>query len=312
MEIWKLPAELKAEAQKQLKEMRQKEAYILPSAKVKLVKAGRHYKVQYMSNKNKRKAIKRLSDTHYMVLSTGEVKKYQKSEKRTDRYDSLYRTFRELRDLINANFFGHSNERFITLTFAKDKNGYRPTVADTEILQKAISRFYRKLRKLAGEIVAIWVLEPHADGHAHLHCLIKFLNGGGYVDYASLVAAWGCGIVDIQKIRDVDSVGSYVSAYLTDMPVSELEELGIEYNTDEVVEKKGKKFVKGARLKYFPANKRIYSATRNVAKPETFSLSYYSALRKIGKTEPDYATSKKIPVGDRDLKIVWQHFKADY
>ena len=309
MHISQLPPELQEQLRAEQKKERQREAFILPTQKVKLVSAGRHHMVQFMTGHNTKKAIERLSESEYVVLSTGEVKEYQRTEKRADRLDSLYRTFRELRWIINANFTGASNERFVTLTF-DGKDFPRPTVGDIDVLQKCVRRFYRRLRKKFGEIVALWVLEPHADGHAHLHVLIKFLESRGYVEYNDLISAWGCGIVDIRRLHDVDNIGAYVSAYLTDMPLSEIEGGEIK-ESDEVVEKNGKKYIKAGRLQYYPSGKRLYSITRNAKRATSQKMNYFSALRKIGKEEPDYATSKKIPVGDKDLKIVWQHFKAD-
>lgn len=309
MLISQLPPELQTQLRAEQKKERQREAVILPTEKVKLVSAGQHHMVQYMTGYNKKKAIERLSESEYVVLSTGEVKEFQSTEKRVERLDSLYRTFRELRLIINANFSGTANERFVTLTF-DGKDFPRPTVGDIEVLQKCVRRFYRRLRSKFGEIVALWVLEPHADGHAHLHVLIKFLDARGYVEYNDLISAWGCGIVNIRRLHDVDNIGAYVSAYLTDIPLSEVDEGQIK-ESDEVVDKNGKKYIKAGRLQYYPSGKRLYSITRNAKRATSQKMSYYSALRKIGKEQPDYATSKKIPVGDKDLKIVWQHFKAD-
>ena len=61
--------------------------------------------------------IKKLDKFRYQNLETGEIFEYHINENRGQNLDSLRKTFKRLRQLINNNFTGAKNELFETLTF---------------------------------------------------------------------------------------------------------------------------------------------------------------------------------------------------
>ena len=66
--------------------------------------------MKYMEKRNFECPIQVLDGDRYLVRSTGEVCEFHESgTNRTDSYKSLKRTFRNLRYLINNNFFGDRN-----------------------------------------------------------------------------------------------------------------------------------------------------------------------------------------------------------
>lgn len=61
--------------------------------------------------------IKKLDKFRYQNLETGEIFEYHINENRGQNLESLRKTFKQLRHLINNNFTGAKNEMFLTLTF---------------------------------------------------------------------------------------------------------------------------------------------------------------------------------------------------
>jgi hypothetical protein len=103
----------------------------------------------------------------------------------------------------------------VSLTFAPHpKTGLRPhqdVEGDREWVMEQGYRFVRNLRRLLGRnFPALWVVEPHEDGHWHLHVLLP-----GFVRKSVLERAWwgaesptnGFGWVDVRRIRSGRSDG---------------------------------------------------------------------------------------------------------
>ena len=60
----------------------------------------------------------------------------------------------------------------------------------------------------------IYVPEPHEKGDWHIHLLLKG-NNELYIKNSVLNKIWGYGFVKVNRLKDVDNIGAYVSAYLT-------------------------------------------------------------------------------------------------
>ncbi|WP_436644932.1 rolling circle replication-associated protein, partial [Latilactobacillus sakei] len=244
-----------------------------------------------MEKMNHTVAIKKLSDAEYVVLETGEIKPFEHTENRSEGLQSLYRTFKTLRYLINNNFVGNPNELFVTLTFAKNADGWRPSVNDTEYLRKCYKKFIRLIKKKYGKVEFIRVLEPHADGHAHFHALLRFDDYGKiFIANEELNELWGQGFVKVNSLKNVDNIGAYVSAYLADLDmtpqaVEMYKDLGRE---NEITDKKGKKFIKGGRMKYYPTGVQIYNKSKAIKMPERTVMKYQEAQKKAGSGKPTY------------------------
>ena len=146
-------------------------------------------------------------------MKTGEIIKCEKSETRKDNTTSLKRTITKLRDLINCNFFGADNELFITLTYEENMTDYKR-------LYKDFDKFYKKLKyKFKDtEFCYISTIEPQQRGAWHVHLLLKALNKDYlHIENSVIADLWGNGFCKTQRISNVDNVGAYLSAYLTDI-----------------------------------------------------------------------------------------------
>ena len=213
--------------------------------------------------------------------------------------NSLRQTFKKLRYLINNIFVGARNELFLTLT-------YRGELQTNDHLQvgKDYDAFLRKLKrhyKGVSSVDAIKVLEPHASGNWHMHVLVRFNDlSTVYIPNETLSEIWGNGFVTIQSLKDVDNIGAYVSAYLTDIEVTSETALDLVGRDLDIKEHEGKYFVKGARLVYYPTGVNLYSKTKGIVYPERVDMRYSGIKKIVGAATPHYKKSIAISDDEKD------------
>lgn len=250
---------------------------------------------QYLQRQNTKATIQTLPDGKFVVLSTGEVREREnKAETRAESIEGLRRTFKRLRYLINANFTGAQNELFITLTFAPNAEGWRPGVEDTDYIASCWKKFQQRLARKYGKFEWIRVLEPHADGKAHFHALLKFKQVKKvFIPNKELNRIWGLGFVNINSLKEVDNVGAYVSGYLADIELTNENMFQVladdKRKEKSVAEKNGKRYLKGGRLMYYPSGKQIYGRSKGLKEPKRMTMTYQEAKKRVAGKEPDYS-----------------------
>lgn len=241
--------------------------------------------------------IKKLSKTEYLVMDTGEVLEYKNhSENRSEDKESLRRTFKHIRELINTNFVGNQNELCFTIT-------YQENMTDTKILYKDFDKFMKKLRYKYSNVDYINVVEPQGRGAWHCHILLRFNDlKKAYIPNKEVAEMWGHGFVKVKAIkRDIDNLGAYLSAYLGDVELNDdnLNDLahdgelrpGQTINVKEVeINGVKKKFIKGGRLHYYPTGMNIYRTSRGIKKPTVSHVSYEKAKKIAGAGTPTYSS----------------------
>ena len=210
--------------------------------------------------------VKKLSKEQYLVVSTGEVKEYKKTdEKYCDdfRIDNLKKTFEKLRQLIRTNFTNDSkNQLFLTLT-------YKENMKDEKQLYSDFDKFYKRLKyKLKNHnLEYIAVAEPQGRGAWHFHVMLKSTNKSNlFIDNKELEKIWSNGYTDCQRLKS-DDVGTYYVAYFTDLLTED--------------NKGNKKRVKGSRLSMYPKGFKFYRCSRGIEKPKEIYLPY-GELEKQG------------------------------
>ena len=275
---------------------------IKPDDKVTLTVMNHIIEVQHLEKMNTKIHIKKLDKNRYMVIDTGEIREFEQSETRADNENSLRQTFKKLRYLINNNFIGAPNELFITLTYAEQTRDYNKICTD-------FNRFNTRLKRyLKGTTTFdyINVIEPHQSGNFHLHLLLR-LNDvkRAYIPSHDLARMWEQGYVKIQSLEGVDNIGAYLTAYLTDI------EIDPETDTTEradIKEVKGKKYVKGARLHFYPVGLNIFRKSRGIQYPERQITKYKNIKKVAGLTTPHYQTQKTIQIGDFTNTITFEEY----
>jgi len=104
-------------------------------------------------------------------------------------------------------------------------------------------------------------------------------------------------------LNQVDNIGAYVSAYLSDIEVPD----GREYTgSSECVEKdvhgQKKKFVKGARLIFYPVGVKIYRKSKGIKNAEQEKMSYEKILKKVGARNPNFKYGVELIDNENDFR----------
>lgn len=279
---------------------------------VTVTRMGHLVEVQHMTRKNSTCSIRKIDADRYVNLETGEIHEFEKSETRADSESSLRRTFKQLRYLINANFSGNPNELFVTFTFAKDSY-------DSSMVYKDFDKFIKRLRyrfKDSTTIDYLNIVEPHASGQWHSHMLIRFNDLPKiYIPNKELEELWSHGFVKVKSLKDVDNIGAYVSAYLTDVELDQDTFMGAISGQHEVVYKdvdgETKMFVKGGRLKYYPPGMNIYRGSRGIKKPEREEMTYSEAKKIVGSRKPHYKKSYEIQRDDFKSTTTYEQYNLN-
>ena len=262
--------------------------------------------VQYLEKYNNQNNIKKLDDDSYLILSTGEIRKFKKSDDRLSNKNSFRQTFKRLRYLINNNFSGLDNELFVTLTYAEN-------MQDTARLYSDLDKFMKRLRyrfKDLSKIEYITVVEPQKRGAWHAHILIKFIDlEEVFIPNAQIASIWSLGFVNVQSIAkmNIDNLGAYLTAYLTDLPLDEVSLSDLKNGT-KVKDIDGKYFIKGARLKMYPKGINFYRKSRGIVFPDRINIPYSEIKKYVGTAIPTYSKRLDLNTNDFCNTIIYQHY----
>ena len=217
--------------------------------------------------------IKRISKELYMkgrydkegnFITDGEVFSVKQKEDPMRNRRSLKRIFKDLRQRIAHNFSGGLNELFVTLTYRGEEQTNDPKKIHTDF-----KKFWRTLsaRYSAADLSYISIVEPHASGKFHIHVLLLAKGVEHlYIPFTELEEIWGHGNAKVERLEDIDHMGAYFIAYFTNLELDDEEAAKYEA-ADDVIEKNGKKYIKGKRLDYYPDGMQIARCSRDLPKP---------------------------------------------
>lgn len=265
---------------------------------VKLTDMGNIKEIMYIEKfTNVPFGIKKISKDEYVLVATGEILKYKtKSKNRSENKESLRKTFKKIRQLINTNFVGNKNELCFTIT-------YKENMTDPKTLYNDFDRFMKKLKYKYKNVDYINIVEPQGRGAWHCHILLRFNDRKRiYIPNKEIASMWGHGWVTVKPIKnDTDNLGAYLSAYLGDIELNEenviecLNNGTIKLNKPlnvKCVDVNGvkKKILKGGRLHFYPTGMNIYRASRGIKQPTVTRMSYENAKKIVGAGTPTYST----------------------
>lgn len=252
------------------------------------------YEVQYLQKSNRVNNILKIDSERYVIKSTGEIKYYEHTETRNQNENSIKQTMKKLRYLINANFSGGTNELWCTLTFRDTNIAKKP-----QSIYKEFNNFIKRLKyKYKEKLDYIAILEPHGLGSKkitewhgfHIHLLLKSTSDSLYIPYQAFEHIWGLGMCRIERLKNIDNIGAYLSAYLANAEISDT-------NSEK------KKYIKGSRLWLYPKGTRIYRKSKGIKYPKRIKMPYSSARELIG-IEPHYTKTYKITGNNNFENIV--------
>lgn len=286
---------------------------------VKLTDMGNIKEIMYIDKlTNIPFGIKKISKYEYIVIATGEIKEFNKINNRSQDKESLRKTFKNIRQLINTNFVGNLNELYFTIT-------YKENITDPKVLYKDFDKFIKKIKYRYGSVDYINVVEPQSRGAWHCHVLLRFNDlVKVYIPNKEIAEMWGHGFVKVKAIKkDIDNLGAYLSAYLGDIELNDenLEEclkygyieIGKPFNSKEVeIDGVKKKFIKGGRLHFYPAGMNIYRCSRGIKKPTVTNLTYNLAKKIVGAATPTYSSCTVIQDDDENIinTIVYEQYNS--
>ena len=242
---------------------------------------------------------KKISENEFVNLTTGEICEYgERSVNRSQCHRSLLRTFATIRGIVNANATDPHKVRFVTLTYADP-------VDDTETLYRDFSAFWKRFVRWSSKCdfekpEYLVVCEPNApnetpDGKQrfHFHLLLFYQSKAPFLPNDDIGRIWQHGFTKVSKVDDVDNLGAYLSAYLSDVFVDD--GLG-----DDVKEIDGerKAIIKGGRLHLYPAGFNIYRCSRGVKRPTKRQMSEKEA-NEYRKTHKQTFSSVKTIRNDK-------------
>jgi hypothetical protein len=275
------------------------------AAPVSLKCMGNIYEIRFMTRDIENK-ISKLNKDEYVLRETGEVKPFQHGQSRCSNLTTVAQSMRELRDLINTNITDPDKCLWITLTYKENMKDVRRLYND---FRKFIMRFrtYQKHNKFP-DFEYIVAMEPQGRGAFHAHLILIFAEKAPFIPNEDIQGIWKQGFTKTKPLHNVDNVGLYLTAYLTDMDLVESLKCGNKVRgkmkvvdaPDERGKKASKAIIKGARLSLYPLGFRLFRVSRGIKRPEVKQCTEAEAMKEIGDAPLTY--QKTICVGSSDGK----------
>lgn len=294
---------------------------IANNAIVRLKDMGHIKEVLYTEKRSYGGYITKISKENYIDNRTGEMFDYKLNENRAQSYQELKRSLNNGRDLINTNCTDLSKCRFITVTYAQRENKEQEPIPMTDQvrLYKNLKSFIQRLRREYGHFEFITCCEPQGSGSWHAHIILIYNSQAPYMPNDKIAALWAQGFVTVKRIKDeVDNVGAYLTAYLCDVDYNEyikenpnykdkkldIKEVEIE---DENGVKHLKKYVKGARLHYYPSQFHPFRWSRGIKKPIITNESYKEVKEKVSSGKLTFTKTIAFEDIERNFKNKLQY-----
>ena len=282
-----------------------------PNLAVKVTEMGNVIEVQYMSRRNCKQTIQMLKGgEQFVICATGEIKDIEHHNTRKDNKKGLYKTFANARAVINANVTDVSKVRWCTLTYAENMTDPKRLYKDFHDFNLRFQYYCKTKGYSKPEYIVM--MEPQGRGAWHAHLLYIWQDQKApYIANQEFREMWGHGFVRIKKLDNVDNVGAYLTAYLGDMEIDEMDvskAVGKQCKVVEVEDEDGKKvkkaIVKGARLDLYPANFNMLRCSRGVKRPVAEMMSQEEASKKVSAATKTFESAIKLVDNENDFETV--------
>lgn len=286
---------------------------ILDGQMVKITSCGNIVEIMAYDHKSTGGSITKLSKKLYVDNRTGEVKEFEHTTTRQNDLHNVAKSLKQGRDIINANCSEPDCLRWVTLT-------YKENVRDTKKVFFDFKNFNKRLRSRVGNYEYIACLEPQQRGAWHLHCILIFEGKAPYIPKDELYSCWQQGFVQINQVTNVDNLGAYLSAYLTDLDLSDNVLQG-DISCFDVIERtlvdkdgktRSKRFIKGGRLNLYPSGTHIFRWSKGIRKPVVEYMTYSKAKEKVSSAKLTYKNvvllSDKEDDRDYENTLVYEYY----
>ena len=282
-----------------------------PNLMVKVTEMGNVVEIQYMSHRNTKQTIQMLEGgEQFVICSTGEIKDVEHHKTRKDNRKGLYRTFANARAVINANVTDVSKVRWCTLTYAENMTDPKRLYTDFEKFNKRFQYYCNQKGYSKPEYIVM--MEPQGRGAWHAHLLYIWQDmKAPYIPNDVFRNLWRHGFVRIKKLDNVDNVGAYLTAYLGDMEINEMDATKVSGKKCKVVEvedengkKVSKAIIKGGRLDLYPANFNMLRCSRGVKRPVEEMMCQDQASKKVLGATKTFESAVKLTDIENDFETV--------
>lgn len=288
---------------------------ISENSNVRVFNCGNVLEVKWLQKINTKPTVRKINNDLYMKVRTGEVFEYQRKDfegNRTDNIKNVKRSLSELRRIINYNVVDVSKARWLTLT-------YKENMKDTKRLYDDVRKFLMRLKYYYKDykIEYINVVEPQGRGAWHCHLMLLFDKIAPFIKNDELSKLWGFGFVSVKALDgDIDNIGAYLSAYLSDMSLEDAKALGMikkdvtsdNLAGDGVKDVNGKKYLKGLRMRLYPTKLNIYRTSRGIKKPSVIAVTEGECAKLRGSAKLTYESTVAISDGEFQNTINTRYF----
>lgn len=267
---------------------------------VRVKRMGNITEVRYMK-RTPECSIQKLNKDSYVILSTGELQEFEHTETRAENLTSVSQSLANLRDLLNTNITNTSRCLWVTLTYKENMQDNRRLYQDFRKFHMRMLHHLKKHSLPTYEYIV--AMEPQGRGAWHAHLVMIFPEKAPFIPNDTLASVWGHGFTKTKPLKDVDNVGLYLTAYLTDMELPDVissshgkikGNLKAVSAVDEQGNQQTKAIVKGARLKLYPSGFRIYRTSRGIRKPEVINCTEAEAMEEVGDAPLTFERTIKI------------------
>ena len=276
---------------------------------VKVTTCGNILETMEMEKVNRKgSSIYNFGDGFYCNLSDidlstgevhGEIKEFQRTENRGQNYYGMRKSMKAVRDIINCNVTVPKNARWLTLTYAENMTDNKRLCRDREVFWKRVIRYHKKHGLSVPEYIS--VVEPQGRGAWHLHELWVYPAEAPFLPNSDIYGLWGHGFVTVKKIDDIDNIGAYLTAYLCDIPLEEINfqnSISLPIKEVDIKQEDGtiitKKFIKGGRLYLYPNKMNFYRTSRGIKRPKVEWVSEEMAKEKVSAGTLTYSKTIRL------------------
>ena len=291
------------------------------SVQVKLKTAGNTSVVQFTAGNNKTCTVRNLSKDTYLDTRTGEVKQKKKSESRYQSPKSVRKSINRLMDLIRCNATDPAKCKWITVTYQDVMTDGKQAFLDAKLFLRKLKRYLAKqidINSGQKSFQYITIAEPQGESHGnswHLHILLIFDDNAPFIASDIISELWSHGITSTHKVFDGDGLALYFKVHLSDIEYED-DNSDNEENADKpatvekIVDGVTKQFLKGERLKFYPAGMNLYSSSRGMKKPVVEEMTNKEAMARVGDAQLVYRETYSIGADKKGNLVDKRYYKA--
>ena len=217
----------------------------------------------------------------------------------------MRKSINRLMDLIRCNATDTAKCKWITLTYEEVMTDGKQAFLDAKLFLRKLKRYFAKqIDFTSGQqsFNYITIAEPQGERHGnswHLHILLIFEDTAPFIANDTISELWSHGITSTHKVFDGDGLALYFKVYLSDIEYED-DNVDDEENTDKpatvekLVDGVTKQFIKGERLKFYPAGMNLYSSSRSMKKPVVEEMTNKEAMARVGDADLVYRETYSI------------------